>query len=261
MATATKPRSTRSAKPATVADTLTPEQVESARITARLTELKAAYVAARTGETKHKGILDDAKLQWENTRVITSRVAYAVAMLKPLADGSPNLSFAARALHFKEEDYALTGDALKSKTKSAKSSIRNYVAAGAALQEAGHCPMGEEDKGNPAEPTKEERKVVADAFRAGNKRAPGAPASTKDTGNGGGDTGGDTGGDSNTPPNTDALTFADLNGHLGRMDATLKALIADGAEITKEQAEHALAALGTLAMTLSEYVGMDADGE
>lgn len=241
---------TRTAKPAN--PVVTPEQAAELVLSAKLEQLKAAFVVAREGEAKHKTILKDAKLAWENTRVITSRLAYSVAMLKPNADGEHNLSYAARELLFSDADKALTGDKLKARQKSANSTLRNYVAAGAALQAAGLNPMGENDEGNTAEPTQDERDTVAEAFRNGNKRNAGAPAATKDEG---GSTEGVGGA---TPADDDALTFADLTGLVGRAGATLKTLTANGVKVDADEAKLIMAALGSMAMLLSEYAELDA---
>lgn len=256
-ATTPAPSKRRTSKPAPAPanPVVTPEQAEEMRITARLAELKTAYTTARTGEAGTHKALKAAKEQWENSRVVTSRILYAAAMLKPLEDGSPNRTFAAREMHMTETQLALTGQALKDATKSAKASIKNYVSAGIALQDAGLNPLGEGDKGNTSEPTAEERKVVAEAFRAGNKRPAGDPASTKDTGNGGGEGEGDGEGvGPSTPPAGDNLSAVDLMGHIGRMQATLKLIVAGSVPVSEDEAANISAMLEDFQSELAAYV-------
>lgn len=260
--TAVKPAVKRTRKPAVkpANPVLTPAQeaelkakAEEAKFQARLAELKSAYTAARDSEKGAKGAVRTAREMWANTRVITSRISYAIAMLKPNEEGKPNLSFAAREMHMTDAQLALTGDDYKKAQKAANSTMRNYVAAGLALFEAGQDPENRK-----TEPDAVEREIVAAAFKAGNTRNtttnPGAGTTEK-----GAEKGTEKGADAPDAP--DALTFADLNGQLGRMENTLKTMMATKVAVTPDEARHALAALGTLAMTLSEYVGLDAVGD
>lgn len=236
-----KPASKPAPKPAN--PVLTPEQEAELKLALRLAELKEAYRAARTGEAKHKGILKEAKLQWENSRVITSRIAYAVAMLKPY-EGAANLSFAARELHMEDEDLALTGEALKRKTKSAKSSIRNYVNAGAALFEAGQDPENRTSK-----PDEVERKIVADAFKAGNARNtttnPGAGTTEESAA--------DKDEDGATATLPDALTVTDLLEHVSRLQATLALMVKSSVPVSENEAANVAATLEDFLADLSAY--------
>lgn len=254
-AASTKPAAKRTRKPAPAPanPVLSPEEAAAVALAARLEELKTAYVAARTGEAGTKKLLKSAKEQWENSRVITSRLAYAVAMLQPNGKGEANLSYAARELVMTAESLALTGQAYKDKQKSANSTLRNYVAAGIALEAAGHCPRGEEDKGNTSEPTAEERKVVAEAFRNGNRRDAQAPASTKDGGTGDGEEGGEEGVGGSTPSNGDAMTATDLVGHIARLQATFKLIVANSVPVSEDEAANIAGMLSDFAAELSSY--------
>lgn len=180
-----------------------------------MAELEAAlrkeWDDAITVESGAKNVLDAAKIAWENTRVLRCRVAYRAAMLKPTADGKPNLLNAARVLGTDPTD---TPAERTKAAKNRKNSVRNYLNAGIALGEAG---FGHRI----TEPDQDERDIVRDAFKAGNAR----PADTNGGGTGEGDVEG--GGVPTPPANDDPVTQADVVSTLETAMSTLKRFTRD----------------------------------
>jgi hypothetical protein len=126
---------------------------------AAVTAIRTRWTEADRGETEARTLFEAADIAWQNARVVKVRVAYAAAMLTP-NKGEANLLNAARILLTDPEAPAATRT---KQAKSRKNTLRNYVDAGTALNEAGLANSVEE-------PSDEERKIVAAVFREGNKR-------------------------------------------------------------------------------------------
>ena len=135
------------------------EALAGAALESAVTALRARYEAADKSETDTRAAFERADIAWQNARVCKVRVAYAAAMLTP-NKGAANLLAATR---FLLTDPADTPAKRTAQAKSRKNTLRNYVAAGEALNEAGLA-------NNIAEPDENERKIVADVFRELNKR-------------------------------------------------------------------------------------------
>lgn len=206
-----------------------------------LAQLKARWVAAHKGETEARALFEAADIAWQNARVIKVRVAYVAAMVSPQA-GKPNLLNATRILLTDEADAPATRT---KQAKSRKNTLRNYVDAGAALQEAGLI-------NRITEPDEEERKIVAAVFREGNKRDRDEAKAARQEGDS------PTLDGANTPLKTedeesDGLTVADLMGHVGRLNKTLDLMIQAGVVISEREAGNIADMLAGLSGKLSEY--------
>lgn len=153
-----------------------PVTLAGAELEAAAKALAARYVAADKGEAAAKAHFEAADIAWQNARVIKVRVAYAAAMLTP-NKGQANLLAATRYLL---TDPADTPAKRTAQAKSRKNTLRNYVAAGEALQEAGLAERI-------TEPDENERKIVANVFRELNKRDKQEAAGDKPEGEGEGE--------------------------------------------------------------------------
>ena len=203
-------------------------------------QLKAAYTQVTAGEIEAKGLLKRAKLAAANMRVIRSRIVYAAGMLKPLEDGKHNLAHATRLLALEEEDLKLPAKELAALTKRKKNSLLKYGRAGAALAAAGHGYTT-------AEPTDEEREIVAESWKL---KADGTP---EGTGNGTGTGEGEGEGTGEGTPTPDAMTAADLMAHVSRLEATLKALKAAKVPVSLGEGAQIAAMVRTFVEHLEEY--------
>lgn len=199
--------------------------------------LRKRYESADKGETAARARFEAADIDWQNARVIKVRVAYAAAMLTP-NKGAANLLAATRYLLTDPNDTPAKRTAA---AKSRKNTLRNYVAAGEALQEAGLAS-------NITEPDENERKIVANVFRELNKRDKQEAADNK----GEGDTP-DKGEGEDTPANGDSLTVVDIVGHIARMTKTLELIKASGVVISEQEASNVADMLNSFTMVLSEY--------
>jgi hypothetical protein len=202
--------------------------------------LRKRFEAADKGETAARARFEAADIDWQNARVIKVRVAYAAAMLTP-NKGAANLLAATRYLL---TDPADTPAKRTAAAKSRKNTLRNYVAAGEALQEAGLIAP---DK--MTEPDANERKIVADVFREMNKRdkadKDAADAADK------GETETETGED--TPETGEALTIVDIVAHIARLNKTLDLMAASGIVISEADAANVGDMLAGFASKLNEY--------
>lgn len=228
MTTATKTR--KPAAPKTVA----PTGDETAALIATLRD---RWNVADDNETRTQDLFKAAGIAWENARVIKVRVAYAAAMVKPNGKEA-NLLNACRILYTNETDSA----AVRTKEATAKkSTLRNYVDAGVALQEAGLA-------NSMAEPDANERKIVAAVFREGNKRD---KAESK------GNAGDDTLDGGNTPLKDDeqdeSVTFTHLVAHVAGMNAVLKMLKAGSVPVSEREASNMADMLNEFQLQLSAY--------
>ena len=223
-ATATK-RTPKPVKPAPLA----PEAVD-----ALIAAIRDKWDTADRNETKALALFDAAKLAWENARVIKVRVAFAAAMVKP-EKGGANLLNATRIL---KTDPNETPAARTKAAKSLKNSIRNYVDAGTALNEAGLA-------NRTGEPDADERKIVADVFRAGNKRDKDeTKADAEPTNAPAGE---------DAPADDEALTFADLSAVVSRLNSTLDIMIAGDVVISEREASAMAEMLAGFQSKLAEY--------
>lgn len=240
MATATAPAPVKPAVKAPVKGkgAVKPSGDELAKLTAALRD---RWNVADKGETDARKLFEAADIAWQNARVIKVRVAYAAAMVTPF-EGGTNLLNAARIL-LTDED--ATPAKRTSQAKSRKNTLRNYVDAGAALQEKGLA-------NRITEPDEEERKIVAAVFREGNKR---------DRAEAKGDAGDDTLDGGNTPldaPDEDeAVTYAHLVAHVAQMNKVLDMITAGGVVISEREAGNMADMLNSFQMKLSAY----ADGK
>lgn len=221
-ATATKP-----VKPAPLA----PEAAD-----ALIAAIRDKWDTADRNETKALALFDAAKLAWENARVIKVRVAYAAAMISPVK-GEANLLNATRILKTDPNDSAA---ARTKAAKSLKNSIRNYVDAGTALNEAGLA-------NRTGEPDENERKIVADVFRAGNKRDKDADKTPKEPAAGGENEPDVDGGE------PDGLTFADLMGVASKLNNWLDMMIAGDVVVSEREASAMADVLTDFQAKLSGY--------
>jgi len=198
--------------------------------------LRSRWDSATAGETSAKTLLDAAKISWENTRVIKTRVAFETAMLVPNAEGKPNLLNAARILGTDPED---TPAARTKAAKNRKNSLRNYVNAGVALDEKGLA-------NRETEPDAEERKIVAEAFRAGNKRP------EDEAGKGEGEGGGSGEGEGEGTESV-AMGAVDIIGHIARMQASFKLIQKSSVVISETEAANIAEMLAEFEAQLTEY--------
>jgi hypothetical protein len=186
---------------------------------ATIASIRKAWATADASEVSAQTLFESAQLAWENARVVKVRVAYAAAMVKPVK-GAANLLNACRIL------FAADNLSAAERTKIAegkKSTLRNYVDAGTALNEAQLAYSMDE-------PTEEERKIVAAAFRAGNKRDKQESKADKAEAKAKAETESD-GGEEQADEN--ANTFAALLAHVSRAHATADLLIKTGAVVTE----------------------------
>lgn len=240
-ATATKPAT----KPATKA----PKAPKAPKPTAAELELQAAelvkrWQAADKGEAKALDVFKAAGIAWENSRVIKVRVAWQAAMVKPNGKQT-NLLNACRIL-FSDPD-ATPAERTK-QAEAKKSTLRNYVDAGTALDAAGL------DVYSVKEPTEEERKVVAAAFREGNKRAK-DEANAANADNTAGD---NTAGDTDAAGDDDeAVSYVHLVAHVAQLNKVLDMIQAGGVVISEREAGNMADMLNSFQMKLSAY----ADGK
>jgi hypothetical protein len=231
--TTTAPKATKATK-ATKAPVMT--DADYAKVSA---ELVKRWTMADAGETKAQDLFKAAGIAWENARVIKVRVAFAAAMVKPNGKEA-NLLNACRIL------FTNPADSAAKRTKDAtakKSTLRNYVDAGTALdaKSLGFAT---------GEPTEEERKIVAQAFREGNKRDK-AEAAGEQEGTTGGEQEGDGSGEGNN--NADALTFVNLVAYVAQMNKTLEIMQAGDVVISEREAASMADMLNGFQMKLSAY--------
>lgn len=209
-------------------------------------ELRKRFTAADNGEATTWAAREAADLAWQNARVVKVRVAYAAAMLTPVPNGpdkgSANLLAATRFLLLTDEERALKPAAIKKLAVARKSTLRNYVAAGEALQEAGLATRI-------TEPDEDERKIVADVFREMNKRDKADDKAAK--GEGEGEAPGE--GEQEQEQDPASLTFADLVGHVAQMNALLNMMQAGGVVISEREASSMADMLNGFQMKLAEY--------
>lgn len=148
------------------------------------TALRQRWTSAAAGEADAADLFERANLAWQNARVVKTRVAYAAAMLVPTKDGA-NLLNATRVLL---TDPADTKAKRTSQAKSRKNTLRNYVAAGEALDA---LQLAYSDD----EPTEAEREAVRRVFDAAAaakaKAAKEAAKAKRDAAKGGAATDGD----------------------------------------------------------------------
>jgi hypothetical protein len=200
-------------------------------------ELVKRWTMADAGETKAQDLFKAAGIAWENARVIKVRVAFAAAMVKPNGKEA-NLLNACRIL------FTNPADSAAKRTKDAtpkKSTLRNYVDAGTALdaKSLGFAT---------GEPTEEERKIVAQAFREGNKRDKAEAAGETGEGEGKGE------GEGEDPNNNeDALTFVNLVAYVAQMNKTLEIMQAGDVVISEREAASMADMLNGFQMKLSAY--------
>lgn len=232
-AKATTPRTVKSKATTPVNPAITPEQA----LELRTAELVAMWRKVDTGETQAKNLFDEAKLAWENARVVKVRVAYQIAMLKPF-NGEANLAHATRVLKLTDEDLAKSPADIKAKVKKVKNSLANYIKAGVALAEAGLVERT-------TEPDQVERDIVRDAFKSGNARpANNAPAN-----------GGEGEGEGNTPAtppaDDDALTFTAVLAQLAKAHNVADVYLANGGKVTDDDMETLTKVMGDLSAKLA----------
>jgi hypothetical protein len=201
--------------------------------------LRKRFEAADKGETAARARFEAADIDWQNARVIKVRVAYAAAMLTP-NKGAANLLAATRYLLTDPNDTPAKRTAA---AKSRKNTLRNYVAAGEALQEAGLIAP---DK--ITEPDANERKIVADVFREMNKRDKDEAKGEADKGEGEGSEGEGEGEGSG-----EALTIVDIVAHIARLNKTLDLMAASGIVISEADAANVGDMLAGFASKLNEY--------
>lgn len=225
---------TTTATPAKVAVYVAPKGDE---LTAAVAALRTRYVAADKGEKTARDLFDAADIAWQNARVVKVRVAYAAAMLTP-NKGASNLLAATR---FLLTDPADTPAKRSTQAKSRKNTMRPYVDAGDALQAAGLATRI-------AEPDAEERKIVAEVFRAANKRdkaeAKGQAPESDGTG---------TTTTAEAPEDVEALTYTTLVVHLAKLNADLKIMRAGGVLITEAEAANFGEMLAELGAQVTAY--------
>lgn len=204
-------------------DTLTVEE--------KTVYVRAEWSKATVLETTAVSFAKAAKIAAADTRVLKCRVAFKAAMIEP-NDGQPNLSGAARVLDPEKAEANI---------KSARSSWRNYVNAGIALNDAGLV-------NNPGAPDANERKIVADVFtaKAQERKARETEAKAKaETG--------ETAPEGDAQDETGALGVADLMGHISRLEATFKLITASKVMVTEGEAQQVAEMLATFTAELSQY--------
>lgn len=202
-----------------------------------LDALRTRWALAEKSELDTFKAREAADIAWQNARVIKVRVAYAAAMVKP-EKGAANLLNAARILL---TDPADTAAERTKAAKSKKNTLRNYVDAGTALDAAGLA-------NRTTEPDAEERKIVAAVFREGNKRDKSEAKEAKEA-----TTAAETGDEQASTAIPDPLTIADLAGHIGRLQSTLKLMQQAAVPVSEEEAAHIESMLGDFMAELSAY--------
>lgn len=272
MTTATKTRSPRKPKAATpanpvmtpeIAAVLTPAVLEAfdkapavdtpaaveapamatpgAYTDADLEALVTQYHAVDAAERECKDIVKQAKLSFEDTRVLKSIVIWKVAMLEPY-NGAANATFAAKHLRMTAaEREALTPAQLKAKATNLKKAFTYYIRAGVALDAAGLAlTMDTVDQNM--------RDIVAAAFKRTD-----ADKAEKSGGAGAG-AGESEGGTGVTPTELpDPLTVADLLEHVSRLQATLALMVRSEVPVSEAEAEHVGDTLTDFMTELTEY--------
>lgn len=235
-AKATAPRTVKAKATAPTAPAnpvITPEEA----LELRTAELVAMWRKVDTGETQAKNLFDEAKLAWENARVVKVRVAYQIAMLKPY-NGEANLAHATRVLKLTDEDMEKSPADIKAKVKKMKSSLANYIKAGVALAEAGLVERT-------TEPDKAERDIVRDAFKSGNAR----PADNAPAGGEGGEGDAPAG---DAPADDVALTFnSAVLAHLAKAHNAVDVFLANGGKVTDDDMELLTKVMGDLSAKLA----------
>lgn len=218
----------------------TPVILKGEALDSAVAALHSRYVAADKGEQASWDAKQAADIAWQNARVVKVRVAYAAAMLTPNA-GKANLLAASRFLLTTPEEFPTAGKRTAA-AKSRKNTLRNYVAAGEALQEAGLATRI-------AEPDADERKIVADVFREMNKRDKQEAAGGTDGGEGDAPEG--DGGLHNE--DGDALTVTDLIGHIARLNLTFNLIKSSSVVISEQEAGRIGEMLAEFQSQLAEY--------
>lgn len=210
---------------------------------AEAAKLREAWNVADTNESRTWDLFKAADIAWQNARVIKVRVAYAAAMVKPVPSGpnkgQANLLNACRIL-FADPD-AKPAERTK-QAEAKKMTLRNYVDAGEALQEAGLATRT-------SEPDENERKIVADVFRAGNKRD---KADKKAESEGQAD---DTLDGGNTPLDAEdeAVSFVHLAAHVAGLNNVFQMIVAGQVPISEREASAMADMLNDFQMKLSAY--------
>ena len=184
-----------------------------------LEALRLSWIAAVEGEAVTQSAFDAAKLGLDNYRVIRSRIVYRAAMVTPVK-GEPNLLNAARILLTDPDE---TPAKRTAQAKSRKNTLRNYLAAGAALMDAGLV-------NNDTEPDDNERKICADVFRELNKRDKAEAKAAKGKGTDAADTA--DGEATGKVSEDDALTMAEVLAKLAQFKNTLDTFQRNGGIIT-----------------------------
>lgn len=192
---------------------------------ADLEALVGQYHAADKAEKECKDIVRQAKISFEDTRVLKSIVIWKVAMLEPY-NGAPNATFAAKHLRMTAaERAALTPAQLKTKASSLKKAFTYYIRAGVALDAAGLALNMETVDQNM-------RDIVREAFK---RTEDDTTSTTAVTGAGKGE---GEGGTTVTPAELpDALTVSDLLAHVSRLQATLALMVKSQVPVSEAEAE------------------------
>lgn len=265
MTTATKTRTPRKPKTATpsnpvvtpeVAEALTPvvtpaveAPVEAPAMAtpgsyteADLEALVSQYLEVDAAEKGAKDIVKQAKISFEDTRVLKSIVIWKVAMLEPY-NGAPNATFAARYLRMTAEERAkLTPKQVKEKASNLKKAFTYYIRAGVALDAAGLAlTMTEVDQNM--------RDIVREAFKR--TEADNAEKQANKAGKGGESEEGGTGVTPSDRP--DPLTVADLLEHVSRLQATLALMVKSDVPVSEAEAEHVGDTLQDFLAELTDY--------
>ncbi|ALY10640.1 hypothetical protein FDH86_gp105 [Arthrobacter phage Tank] len=212
-------------------------------------DLRARWAAGTIEHTSADDAFKAAKLAFESTRVILSRVAYAAAMVHPFK-GEANLADATKILY--SADYGNAAENKKVATK--KNTLRPYLQAGVALAKAGM-----EERTTP--PADDDRTVVNDAFEAYNKEqakarkaASKAAKDAKDTEESA-DTEESEGRVTDpTPADDDAMTFADILAFMARAKSALDIYVKGGGIITESDVNTFNGAAATIAAELEELI-------
>lgn len=203
-------------------------------------DLRKRWTLAEAGETKAADLFKAAGIAWENSRVIKVRVAYAAAMVKPNGKAA-NLLNACRILF---ADPTLSAGAQTKQAEAKKSTLRNYVDAGVALDaEALGFATGE--------PTEQERKIVAQAFREGNKRDKAEAKDAKDAENGGKPKG--EGEQGEGEQDDEAVSYVHLVAYVAKMNAALNMIKAGNVVVSEREAGAMADMLNSFQMELSAY--------
>lgn len=209
-------------------------------LTKLVTDIRSRWNVADKGETDARKLFESADIAWQNARVIKVRVAHAAAMLTPY-QGEANLLAATRYLLLSDEELAGSAASIKKLATQRKSTLRNYVDAGVALEAAGLSARI-------TEPDDEERKIVAAVFREGNKRDKAESKGSKPEGDGEGE------GSTGEGEGEDlSLTYADLVGHVAQMNKVLDMMIAGSVVVSEREAGNMADMLNSFQLKLSAY--------